>query len=39
MSVQQCFACMPPPVLNAYGGVVDYDHYLDDLLFVQEGYP
>ena len=32
-------ACMPHPRPNADGSAVDYDHYLDDLLFVQENRP
>ena len=35
-SVNQCLTCIPLPLPNADGSLVDYDHYLDDLLFVQE---
>ena len=32
-------SCMPGPRPNTDGSTVDYDHYLDDLLFVQEDGP
>ena len=35
-SVNHCLDCIPPPLPNTDGSLVDYDHYLDDLLFVQE---
>ena len=38
-SVTASLACMPHPRPNTDGSAVDYDHYLDDLLFVQEDRP
>ena len=32
-------SCMPAPRPNTDGSAIDYDHYLDDLLFVQEDRP
>ena len=38
-SVATSLSCMPGPQPNTDGSTVDYDHYLDDLLFVQEDKP
>ena len=35
-SLNQCLDRIPPPLPNTNGSLVDYDQYLDDLLFVQE---
>ena len=38
-SVAAGLSCMPAPRPNTDGSAIDYDHYLDDLLFVQEDRP